>query len=105
MVASSALPASQMKSFSCQRGICEREVGRSTRRERKNEVAAGSTLRSALAAQLQTPHDVRRLHEPIGERHAVKVSESFSILTRSLLGTRGTSAVLMVSTILRSCSM
>src|SRR5262245_56688501 len=46
--ASSAAPASQMKSSSCQTGICERDVGRSTRRERKKDVEAGSIFRPRL---------------------------------------------------------
>ena len=37
-----------MKSFSCQNDINEREVGRNTRRERKNEVELASIFRPRL---------------------------------------------------------
>ena len=45
-VASSARPASQMNSRSCQRGISDLMVVFSDRRDRKNDVAEMSMLRS-----------------------------------------------------------
>ena len=68
-VASSALRASAMNSRSCQRGISDFGVGFSERRDRKNEVAPMSMLRSLRRHMLEDLRHARRLHEAVAGDH------------------------------------